>query len=97
MVYGFVNSGLMDEIAFMRLARKSILRNSHELNWKDLPMILTVAGKLKLQEKSRKSSQNTFANVQLDDIDKQQIEIIESEDFIRFKQTIGESIETLID
>ena len=97
MVYGFVNSGLMDEAAFMRLARKSILRNSDELNWKDLPMILTVAGKLKLQEKSKKFSQNPTENVQLDDMDQQQIDYTESEDFIRFKQTIAESIETLID
>jgi hypothetical protein len=45
-VYAFVNSGLLDELSFLRLTRKSIIRNFEDINWKDLPMILSVAEKL---------------------------------------------------
>lgn len=50
-VFGFVNSGLLDESQFLKLTRKAILRNSGDLNWKDLPMILSVSEKLDFSTK----------------------------------------------
>lgn len=49
LLYALANAGMLSELQFLRLTRRSILSNFDELNWKDLPMILSVAEKLNFQ------------------------------------------------
>jgi hypothetical protein len=68
-VFGFVNSGLLDESQFLKLTRKAILRNSEDLNWKDLPMILSVSEKLDFSTKVETQEYARFKDTIFESID----------------------------
>ena len=68
-----MKAGLLDELSYLKLARRSIIRNFNDLNWKDLPMILSVADKLNFDQH------------------------ITSKEYLQFKETISDSIESLIE
>jgi len=48
-LYAFAQAGVLTEIQFLPLVNRTILNNFDSLNWKDLPMILSVAEKLKFE------------------------------------------------
>ena len=64
-----MKAGLLDELSFLKLSRKSIIRNFDDLNWKDLPMILSVADKLNLKQYTTRKEYLQFTETINDSIE----------------------------